>query len=270
MQSDILISVIVPTCKPANYLWQCLDSLERQTMDKDSFEVVLVLNGTCEPYQSQILQYKAEHETLNLRYTYTEIAGVSNARNLALDAAQGEFVTFLDDDDYLSCSCLEEMLQVADHNTIACCYPYAFSDGRPEQQIDYYLTKSFLSVRKSGLHTINSVARKLLSGPCMKLIHKSIIGNRRFATSLQIGEDSVFMFAISDKINGLSYTSDDSKYYRRYRNGSVTLSRTLSNVVSQNIKCMSAYTKWYIRGGYSSYLYLTRMMAGILQIIRAI
>lgn len=270
MQSDTLISVIIPTYKPTTYLWECLDSIVRQTIDKRCFETIVVLNGPCEPYQSQILQYKAEHETLNLHYIYSEIAGVSNARNLALDVAHGDFVTFLDDDDYLSCSCLEEMLQMATPSTIACCYPYAFNDGNPEQQINYYLTKSFLSLRKEGVHTINSGARKLISGPCMKLIHKSIIGNRRFATSLQIGEDSVFMFAISNNINGVAYTSDESKYFRRYRNGSVTLSRTFSNVVSQNIKCMTAYTKLYIQGSYSSYLYLTRMMAGILQIIRAI
>ena len=51
------ISVIVPTYKPQAYLWECLNSLCLQTLSKEDFEVILVLNGCCEPYKTQIQQY---------------------------------------------------------------------------------------------------------------------------------------------------------------------------------------------------------------------
>ena len=48
------ISVIIPTYAPKDYLWECLGSLENQTLSKDEFEVILVLNGERESYESLI------------------------------------------------------------------------------------------------------------------------------------------------------------------------------------------------------------------------
>ena len=48
------ISVIIPTYTPKEYLWECLDCLEQQTLNKDSYEVLIVLNGAKEPYFSLI------------------------------------------------------------------------------------------------------------------------------------------------------------------------------------------------------------------------
>ena len=55
------ISVIVPTYKPQDYLWECLNSLMNQTLSKQEYEVVLVLNGCTEPWKSQIAEYIKEH-----------------------------------------------------------------------------------------------------------------------------------------------------------------------------------------------------------------
>ena len=51
------ISVIIPTYKPQVYLWECLDTVYAQTFSKKEFEVILVLNGCNEPYNSQIQEY---------------------------------------------------------------------------------------------------------------------------------------------------------------------------------------------------------------------
>ena len=58
-------------------------------MDKDDFEVILVLNGCKDPYLSQILSWKAMHKSLNLNVIQTDFGGVSNARNMAIDVAKG-------------------------------------------------------------------------------------------------------------------------------------------------------------------------------------
>ena len=55
------ISVIIPTYAPKDYLWECLDSLENQTLSKDEFEVILVLNGEREPYESMIQKKLPEY-----------------------------------------------------------------------------------------------------------------------------------------------------------------------------------------------------------------
>ena len=53
----MLISVIIPTYRPKDYLWECLDSIVNQTFPKDKFELLVVLNGCSEPWKSQIDKY---------------------------------------------------------------------------------------------------------------------------------------------------------------------------------------------------------------------
>lgn len=83
------ISIIVPTYKPQAYLWECLDSIYNQTFPKSEYELVLVLNGCCEPYNTQIKEWLSKHPDLQVQYFQTDEAGVSNARNMALDVARG-------------------------------------------------------------------------------------------------------------------------------------------------------------------------------------
>mgnify|MGYP003280287308 FL=1 len=124
------ISVIVPTYKPQAYLWECLDSIYNQTFPKLDYELVLVLNGCCEPYNAQIKEWLLRHSDLQVQYFQTDEGGVSNARNIALDNAKGDYVTFIDDDDLISPAYLEELYDKATPDAVSLCYPYAFNDGR--------------------------------------------------------------------------------------------------------------------------------------------
>ena len=101
------ISVIVPSYKPQSYTWECLDSLCNQTIDKSQYEVIVVLNGCNEPYNAVLKQYLDKHPEINWNYIQTDTPGVSNARNIGIDIAKGEYITFLDDDDFVSPSYLE-------------------------------------------------------------------------------------------------------------------------------------------------------------------
>lgn len=83
------ISVIVPSYKPQAYLYECLDSIYNQTFPKPEYELVLVLNGCNEPYNSQIRDWIQSHSGLQIQFFQTDEAGVSSARNMALNAARG-------------------------------------------------------------------------------------------------------------------------------------------------------------------------------------
>lgn len=131
------ISVIVPTYRPQGYLWECLDSVYNQTFSKSDYELILVLNGCNEPYNSQIKDWVSEHKDLQVQYFQTNQGGVSNARNIALDTAKGEYVTFIDDDDYISATYLESLMCVADKSTIAIACPHAFKDGKEDVKVRY-------------------------------------------------------------------------------------------------------------------------------------
>mgnify|MGYP000013529029 CR=1 FL=1 len=81
------ISVIIPTYAPKDYLWECLGSLENQTLSKDEFEVILVLNGEREPYES-LIRKKLPKYSFASTLLYSTPNGVSRARNHGMEKAQ--------------------------------------------------------------------------------------------------------------------------------------------------------------------------------------
>lgn len=237
----IKVSIIIPSYKPGAYLWECLDSLEKQTFPKNDFEVILVLNGCNEPYYSQIKEY-IEKSNVQYDFIQTDQGGVSNARNIALDNAKGELIAFIDDDDFVSESYLQELYENSTKDTIALCYPYAFKDG-DMKQLPYRITQQYekCAIRGKQLYTRT---RKFFSGPCMKLIHKDIIEDRRFDIRFKNGEDSLFMFLISDKFKWVDFTSKNAIYFRRIRENSANFkSRSLMHKAQNSLSLVIQYIK---------------------------
>ena len=259
----IKISVIIPTYKPQSYLGTCLDSLCAQTFPKNDFEVILVLNGCKDPYDAEIRDYVQRHEDIQFVYLQTNQGGVSNARNMALDVARGEFVAFIDDDDYVSPSYLQELYDVADKDTIALAYPYAFNDG-DTSQLAYPITDVYKTFANAGKQRFSSKVRRYFNGPWMKLIPVSFIQKRRFDVRFSNGEDSLFMFLISDKFKYVDFTSDKAIYYRRYRIGSaVTSKKSVSYVLKNTLMQILTYSTIYFKHPfrYSCNLYVNRICA---------
>lgn len=241
------ISVIVPTYKPQGYLWKCLDSIYNQSFSKSDYELLLVLNGCNEPYNAQISEWLSKHPDLQVQYFQTDEGGVSNARNIALDNIKGEYVTFIDDDDYISMTFLESLMLVADENTIAIACPHAFKDGHEDVKVRYPLTDMYSRLYSDKKYSPSKV-RRYFSGPCMKLFPKSFIQGRKFDTRFSIGEDGLFMFLISDRFEYIRFASPDAIYYRRYRDNSlITSPRTKKQVRENSINLLEVMLGYFVR-----------------------
>lgn len=264
------ISVIIPTYKPQAYLWECLNSLVAQTFPKEEFEVILVLNGCAEPWKSQIQEYiDSKMKCLNVNFIHTEEGGVSNARNLALEVAKGEYITFIDDDDFVSPRYLELLYDKASQDTIPLCYPLSFIDGT-ECYEPYYITSQYREA--SGKYSYIK-ARKYFAGPVYKLISKEAVGNRRFNTKFRNGEDSLFMFLISDKFKYVEFAGKDAVYYRRFRqNSATTVHRRRFQIVCNELKRDWELTKIYLSSPfkYSLMFYIINILGSIHTMIEPI
>lgn len=262
------ISVIIPTYKPQEYLWDCLDSLCNQTFPKVDYEAILVLNGCKEPFYSEIKNYINVHKNINWRFIHTMIGGVSNARNIALDAAKGEYITFLDDDDFVSPSYLQELYEKSSVDTIGVCYPLSFEDGTKDY-MPYYITKDYVQHSNVGKVSFYK-PRRFFAGPVYKLIHRNIIGDRRFNVRFKNGEDSLFMFLISDRIKHVDFTSKGATYYRRVRiNSANSNSGNLRYTINNVFKLMKEYSKIYFKNSsdYSFKFYLSMTSSSLKKII---
>lgn len=214
------ISVIIPTCRPGDYIRECLDSVFRQTLDEGLYEIIVVLNGDPEPYRTDILR-QASSAGRSITLLHTSVAGVSNARNMGLDAASGRYICFVDDDDILAPGYLEGLYAAAAPDTVVASDVRCFETDTALTDRDY-LSEAYEKLSQEGGCTGPYRARDLLCTCCCKLIPAETIAGRRFPKSFRNGEDVLFMSAISDRIGRVRCAGPGTVYYRRLRKDSLS------------------------------------------------
>ncbi len=240
------ISVIIPTYRPDNYIYECLDSVFRQTLDESRYEIIVVLNGDSEPYRSNILRY-ASLVRRNVTLLYTSVAGVSNARNMGIDAASGRYICFVDDDDILSPGYLEGLYATATSDTVVVSDVRCFETNTTCTSRDY-LSDAYERLMRKGESVGPYYAKELICVCWCKMIPVGTIADRRFPVGFNNGEDMLFMSAISDRIGRVRCAVTSAVYYRRLRSGS--LSRTSYSLGYETIlffKATAFLVKTYIK-----------------------
>ena len=98
-----LISIIVPIYNVENYLRQCLDSIQNQTYQ--NFECLIINDGS--PDNSADICREYVEKDSRFRYLEKENGGVSSARNLGIEHSKGQYITFIDSDDWVDSDYLE-------------------------------------------------------------------------------------------------------------------------------------------------------------------
>src|SRR5690606_1993735 len=135
------VSILIPTYKPKDYIIRCLQSIESQTLDKSLFKVYIALNGSDKPFEAY-LQESLKGFCFQSELFFLELAGVSNARNFLIDHSREEFIVFVDDDDFISDSYLEELVKVSDAENMGIANVYNTSDSLDGIK-ESYIGKSF-------------------------------------------------------------------------------------------------------------------------------
>ena len=96
-ENSPLVSIIVPVYNVANYIGECLDSLLNQTYR--NIEIILINDGSSDESEKICKEYLVNDP--RIKYVYQDNAGLSMARNRGIDLATGEYLTFVDSDDYI-------------------------------------------------------------------------------------------------------------------------------------------------------------------------
>ncbi|MCU0094795.1 glycosyltransferase [Bacillus sp. OR9] len=108
----VKLSVVITNYNKEQYLAQCLQSVVEQTLK--GIEIIVVDDGSTDNSMRVLRQYEKQHN--NLKVYRQQNSGVSAARNAGLQKANGEYVTFLDADDYVHLAGYEKMYEVASGN----------------------------------------------------------------------------------------------------------------------------------------------------------
>lgn len=258
------IAVIIPTCKPQEYLKQCLKSIDVQTLSKDKFCVYIALNGDKIPYENEILSLLKSH-SFKSEYVYIEEPGVSNARNQLIDFSKEKFVAFVDDDDLISANYLNDLLKVSTDKSVGIAKVYSFKesiDAATNHRIGASYEKLCLS------EASKFKARKYYSPICAKLIHRDIIGDIRFDINVKNGEDSLFMATISKSIEKLCKPHEEACYYIYERPESASRKEIpLNNRIKNYIYLIIEYLKLLFLPRYDRWFILTRIVATLKKMI---
>lgn len=107
----IKISIVVPVYNVDKYLVDCLDSLINQTLD--SKEIIIVNDASTDDSIKIINKYKAKYKNIITVIDLKENKGLSNARNIGIQVARGEYIGFVDSDDFIDKNMYKHMLDVA-------------------------------------------------------------------------------------------------------------------------------------------------------------
>lgn len=109
----IAVSVIIPTYNSAKFIGVLLDSLARQSMSSDLFEVIVINDCSTDETEKVVSGYKRKIKNLILLKTPHNTGNPIAGRNMGIDTAQGEYVYFIDHDDYLGDESLDRLYNAA-------------------------------------------------------------------------------------------------------------------------------------------------------------
>lgn len=204
-----LISVIVPIYNVALYLRECLDSLINQTYH--NLQIILVNDGSTDESESIAREYLGDER---IELVCTENGGLSRARNIGLEKAIGEYVYFIDSDDYIDLSFLEEMIGIAlDYNVEFVCNEQIVYFGDRVGLKKAYKKPIILIPNSQNMTIGGSIWRCLFS---RKLIERSGV---RFLEG-KMHEDEGFLYMIFPFCKKFALYCGSTYYYRQ-RKGSI-------------------------------------------------
>lgn len=173
----ITISIIVPVYNVEDYLWECLDSIINQTYP--SLEVILVDDGSTDA-SGNICDIYAERDA-RITVLHTHNQGQSAARNIGIKQSHGDYIMFIDSDDFITLNCVEDIVNIISNNEnaeIICgkMIKYHFKKGRVQEETFQYDKKKI--VNKNGIQVLEYLFREMPVGmwsPCRSIYKRKLI-----------------------------------------------------------------------------------------------
>lgn len=181
------VSVIIPIYNVGTYLRDCLESVINQTYN--NMEIICIDDGSTDD-SGKICDEYAKKDS-RIRVIHKENGGVSSARNTGLKASTGDYVTFIDSDDYVEPDYIQMLYQGMDNVDAVTCGRRIMQNGveldREYPQDRIYLTNQQIKEAYQAKKNLYRFFRNPL-----KMYRRSVICDLRFDESLTMGEDIVF------------------------------------------------------------------------------
>lgn len=242
------ISVIIPVYNVEKYLGDCLESAVNQTFK--NIEIICVNDGSTDNSLNILNSYAKTDE--RIRIITQKNKGVSNARNVGLDASKGKYIYFMDADDFLELNALDELHSLIKEKScdLVIFKTLNFIDETGEYvNIDYYDMAELTSILGNKTFNYSDYVNELIGMDVTvytKFFKRKIISNIRFAEGL-IFEDNLFTMELIFNTKSI-YFHNKYLYHRRMRENS--LMNSSGEMFMNSLEILNRLEELFKRKGY--------------------
>ena len=241
------VSLIVPVYNVENYLAKCLDSCVAQTLL--DIEIICVNDGSTDTSPDILRRFSVADPRIQVIDQPNK--GLAAARNTGLHAAHGDWIMFLDSDDYLSTNACERVWMESQYEpTDIVIYGSSIFPEYPQasnwyRSVLYTSTQRFYQFQPYILFDMPGgkpfVWRQAYSSKLLKLLSVEFHEESRY------GEDLLFQFEVLPFASNFSVIADRLYNYRWYREGSLMhqVNQDLDHKISQHINMVATITKYW-------------------------
>lgn len=219
---DSLISIVIPIYNAEKYLEECLNSIKSQTYK--NFEVIMVNDGSKDDSETICMNFLRSDS--RFRYLKKANGGVSSARNVGLDNVKGDYITFIDADDWVDENHLEILIDgiIKNNCEVAISSYMRFINTRETYLINIYSNqeKYLLNYGKMNREKFLTELPKLISinnsfnCAVSKLFSRRLVEDIRFDSNIIYAEDLDFYFKLYLKANNFIFINAETYIYRQH------------------------------------------------------
>lgn len=195
-----MLSIIIPVYNTEKTLYRCIDSIINQSYR--DWELLLIDDGSTDYSATICDNYTLQDKRIKVFHKSNE--GVSAARNVGLKHAKGEWITFVDSDDYVKRDYLKNLLS---HTSVTVDLVVSYAEVHDENgfKVERYPSKLVTNENFDTIFIENDM--NWHTSPWSKLYKRKIIeeNHLRFCKGMHIGEDAVFLFPICFALIGFIY-----------------------------------------------------------------
>lgn len=207
-----LVSIIIPVYNVEKYLRQCIESVINQTYKK--IEIILINDGSTDTSLNICREY--EKNDKRIRVINQDNHGQGYARNIGNKMALGEYIAYVDSDDYVEVTYVEVMLKKAlkyESDFVQSC-TRKFEDGGKKSVVDLCVSEIEILTASEAMKEF-CYQRKINPGPCGKLIRKNILEEIIFPEKLGY-EDLGFTYKVIGNSSVIVVIPDVLYHYRQH------------------------------------------------------
>lgn len=226
------VSIIIPVYNAEKYLKKCIDSVLGQTLKE--IEIILINDGSTDNSATILDEYAKNHK--NIKVIHQTNSGPAKARNIALENANGEFIGFLDADDYVASDMFETLYNTASQHNVDIVISDYFNVKKDliKHQGHFNIPTNQI-INKNQIYDLLTKANELriLWFAGKGIYRANIIKNNNISyPTLKLGEETVFVLDCMLSANSMYYLNKPFYYYIQTPN-SLTRTKYKENLLKQ-------------------------------------